>query len=676
MHGQACDPLCNAGFELKNQTRCSLGYLTQAECVEINQCRAIKSFIIDRSEKADESGLVGANFSALVELSGERGNSLKTALVLKHFSDGGRASYPMKQAPADAFMRALGQLRDATSMYAVVSIMNQTCDALHSAEFTQSCKESYEQSGKACVRQPNASLCSLPSALVRPSVHTLSGLIVINSSVAVFTTRPIEGCKLSLVPVKVRLEASFGKGPTGRPNRLQLSSPNRRYLLSVTCGSNRSCSYPHLQSVVLRCPPNSLVVDGRCVACGSIASVLTDGVCKRLPALSVQLLSDTVQVVVRKTRNSSSHEAGFTLQLEGGFDVHWTLDCSVAWLDCDRSGELYGSNALQGTVAKGMNSSVMVSVVANSSGFVDNFGTLVTEMAEALIVLRAHVQTQGRELLSGAEKGRLDALLPSEVAVRMKVDSEFYLTVDVLELRTAGASRKVLPDSQPMDFTLGDPILLRVYLVDVDGLRVYRSSEILEAVSYDQYKEYRPVTLRRSEFQDDMHEVWLPSDWFPSSGTYNIRIRRNTNTSSDGPQTIAFALIFRSALRNYFIFAGVVAAILLPLLAILAVLVWRTPDRAKGTLKSYLEFELQLWAESSMEVFDTLTDTLSCLSIVKDDEAEWLRFGYLAGYGVALVSSVLTLVLMWKFLAQKLQTRFRRCCHCSPNQLVLTHAHA
>ena len=43
-----------------------------------------------------------------------------------------------------------------------------------------------------------------------------------------------------------------------------------------------------------------------------------------------------------------------------------------------------------------------------------------------------------------------------------------------------------------------------------------------------------------------------------------------------------------------------------------------------------------------------------------DDEAEWLRFGYLAGYGIALVSSVLTFVLMWKLLLQKILMRFRR----------------
>ena len=166
------------------------------------------------------------------------------------------------------------------------------------------------------------------------------------------------------------------------------------------------------------------------------------------------------------------------------------------------------------------------------------------------------------------------------------------------------------------------------------------------------------MRLRPSQSQDDVHEALLPSDWFPSPGTYNIRIR--CNVSSDGPQAVAFQITLHSAHFHYFVYAVIAGALLLLLLVILAVLVWRTPERAKVILKSYLKFELRLWAESSIEAFDTLTDTLSCLSIVMDDEAEWLRFGYLAGYGIALVSSVLTFVLMWKLLLQKILMRFRR----------------
>jgi hypothetical protein len=253
----------------------------------------------------------------------------------------------------------------------------------------------------------------------------------------------------------------------------------------------------------------------------------------------------------------------------------------------------------------------------------------------------------------------LEAPLLSKVFIRMKVFSEFYLSVDALELRTAGFSRKVLT-LQPMDFSHGDPILLRVNLLDADGLRVSRSSELaqLDAVSYSGFEEYSPVRLRPSQYQDDVHEALLPSDWFPSPGTHNIRIR--CNVSSDGPQAVTFQIVFRSAHFHYFVYAGIVGAMLLLLLVILGVLVWRTPERAKVILKSYLKFELRLWAESSIEAFDTLTDTLSCLSIVMDDEAEWLRFGYLAGYGIALVSSVLTFVLMWKLVLQKILMRFRR----------------
>jgi hypothetical protein len=155
-----------------------------------------------------------------------------------------------------------------------------------------------------------------------------------------------------------------------------------------------------------------------------------------------------------------------------------------------------------------------------------------------------------------------------------------------------------------------------------------------------------------------VHEALLPDDWFPSAGTYEICVRMAGNASS--VQTFEFKLHFRSALLNYFVFAGVAGAILVAVLAVLAMLVWRTPERGKDILKSYVTFEIRLWAESSLEAFDILTDTLSCLSIVRDDEAEWLRFGYLAGYGIALVSSVLTFVLMWKLLVQKIQTRFQR----------------
>jgi hypothetical protein len=407
------------------------------------------------------------------------------------------------------------------------------------------------------------------------------------------------------------------------------------------------------------CPPNSLVVNGRCQDCASIASHMVDGVCKRKPALALRQLSNVLQVEVNKTNGSNCGEANLRVALEGRFDWHWTLSCNASWLDCDRSGDLFGLNSVRGTAANGLNSSTFFSVVANSSGFEDNFGSNPAKMAEGVLVLRGQIPTQQLASLGDIEKGRLNLLLATELSIRMKVSSDFYLTADALELRTNGASQKVLGDGLPMDFSRGDPIWLRVHLVDVDGLRVYRSGEILEAVT-SQNGEYAlaPALLRPLQSQDDVHEALLPDDWFPSAGTYKICVRMAGNASS--VQTFEFKLHFRSALLNYFVFAGVAGAILVAVLAVLAMLVWRTPERGKDILKSYVTFEIRLWAESSLEAFDILTDTLSCLSIVRDDEAEWLRFGYLAGYGIALVSSVLTFVLMWKLLVQKIQTRFQR----------------
>jgi hypothetical protein len=135
------------------------------------------------------------------------------------------------------------------------------------------------------------------------------------------------------------------------------------------------------------CPPNSLVVNGRCQDCASIASHMVDGVCKRKPALALRQLSNVLQVEVNKTNGSNCGEANLRVALEGRFDWHWTLSCNASWLDCDRSGDLFGLNSVRGTAANGLNSSTFFSVVANSSGFEDNFGSKSAKMAEDVLVL-------------------------------------------------------------------------------------------------------------------------------------------------------------------------------------------------------------------------------------------------------------------------------------------------
>ena len=598
----ACFPQCADGYQLKGSNTCMNGRLQVATCTSIDPC-AMATFKV----RAPSVPSIERSFTATLEMAIPT-LRFRAALVITPLSSVSTDLQLVPQTMGTVFQIA-GELSQAGSSVAHMFVGEQLCPK-HSVDLgTVSCREAYVQSGSRCVRNPKSSVCAT-SSMRFASSHLVARAVarstfLLGDSLRVLPrASELPGCQLHLVAINAN--------PSSRSTRASLLFSNvGKFMVHLRCPAT-TCAFTNFGKLVIGCPPSTHVVGGRCEAlkstCPARTFLLDDGICKRLPELSLLMVSsEELLADVHKNRSSSLASVTVNASLvEGQFEVDWDSWCgSESWVSCSARGRLAPSSGA---------STARITVWMNASGRVDDSIGLKPSSAEITLksrVVGPHlVNFPGQHLTLRLQmRVHAERYIVRDDILLTTIENGLWRKLENISLPEAGQAVSIgwgrslriqveaPPPARPNQVRTHDSSCAQVLIVDADGLPIAASPDMyfLRLSGYEQNIAFARVL--DCAYGNALAAV-IPSGFFSlgSGFRYRLSVVRSRDalpSSTDAEIDITFS----TSLVTQLAVAGTIGMGILILLLLLAQMIAKVDREERlAVFKSFVQFEMLLGA--------------------------------------------------------------------------------
>jgi hypothetical protein len=345
--------------------------------------------------------------------------------------------------------------------------------------------------------------------------------------------------------------------------------------------------------------------------------------------------------IVIETRKSAFWfvgQARISVKLQDGkFAVAWRAACSeIPWLSCGPStGRLQTTSVAEDTVI----------VKVNSSGYAD-----YSVGGDKVAILSFDSRVEGVEHFKSGFVGEKQAMI-----VRMRVIADVHLGNSLITIIPADGSN---------NFGVSNDVMVSVCTRDVDGLEIKRAQKLFAGVVQGAqmlYDDWLSSGNLSSELLYDAvshtHSVKLPGKLFAYAQPYTIFVSLTPYVFAGSAHASKMIEVTESRLVQMVSF-GVAALGLCAMIGFVLRMMYTDPLRAKAILMSFLSFELMLFVDIAIELFDILSDSLCLNTVVNGDQASsTLKFCYSLFFGCALVASAMAILVKLRLLLRKIHNR-------------------